>query len=47
MDKEQLDLIEDFKGFRTLLERCFEKDYHKRPTATELTEDDFFKEYIS
>jgi serine/threonine protein kinase len=46
MDKEHLDLIEDYKEFRSLLERCFDKDYHKRPSANELAEDDFFKEYI-
>ena len=46
MEKDNLDLIEDDDDFRKLLERCFDRDYHKRPTAFELAEDEFFKDYI-
>lgn len=45
-DADQLDMIDDNADFKEVLEKCFERDYSKRPTAEELAEHAFFSDYI-
>ena len=41
------DLIKENDDFKKILAKCFQKDYHNRPTAEELFEDPFFAQFTS
>jgi len=46
-NKFEVDLINESKEFKTILEKCFKKDYKERPTASSLCNDPFFSKFVS
>jgi serine/threonine protein kinase len=44
-DSDCLDLINENQEFKTILHKCLQIDYKKRPTAEELFNDPFFSGY--
>ena len=44
---EENDMINSSPELREILEKCFQKDYTKRPTAEDLYNDPFFSEYTT
>ena len=41
------DLVKENDDFKNILAQCFKKDYHDRPTAEHLFQDQFFAKHTS